>query len=318
MPDRLFDEFPFDIFIFNKLRNKLARVSPDAGPGGRKPAIYGNSFHAWHYRPVKIEEILKAVELGRLEKELLLGFVMEKKREWLLSHVDELVDNKQADEFKNLVKRRKSGEPLAYITGIKEFYGKEFEVNKSVLIPRPSTESLIDLALDYIKEPRDEVRKADRGVVCFSEYLNKCLNGKKIVDIGTGSGCIAITLALELPDKNFIATDISSEALEVAERNAVKHGVGDRIEFRKGSLLEPVNDPGEPFIIVSNPPYIPGGEELMKDVKGFEPHGALFAGGDGMDVLNALVKEARGHGMCMGMVVECKYEQYVFVKNIII
>jgi|TARA_Y100000310_G_C20697989_1_gene827105 release factor glutamine methyltransferase len=259
---------------------------------------------------VKIGEILKTAELKTLEAELLLGFVMRKSREWVIANPD----FDAPDSIKDLIKRRASGEPLAYIVGKKEFYGREFTVNPSVLIPRPSTEGLIDLTLEFIKNPEDEVRKVDRGVVCFSKKLGDSSgvqdlrqgSGQAIVDVGTGSGCIAITLALENPDLKIIAIDISEDALEVAKKNSESHNA--QVEFRKGNLMEPLNDLSEPFILVSNPPYIPDSEELMKDVKDYEPSNALFGGEDGMDVLNELMRQAKANPLCTGVIIECREE----------
>ena len=130
-----------------------------------------------------------------------------------------------------------------------------------------------------------------------------------IVDIGTGSGCMAITLALELPHARIIATDISPEALDIARRNAAKHGVGERIDFRLGSLLDPIGHLDQPFVIISNPPYIPDSEKLMPDVEEYEPHEALFAGPDGLDVIRPMIEQARSHPWCTGVIAECREDQ---------
>ena len=146
---------------------------------------------------MKVAEILTKHKLPSLENELVVGHILHKRREWVIANPKYKVSDDQSDQISELIKRRTSGEPLAYIIGKKEFYGREFEVNPSVLIPRPSTETLIELTLEYVKNPHDEVRQADRGVVCFSKVLREDFDPKTIVDIGTGSGCIAITLALE-------------------------------------------------------------------------------------------------------------------------
>lgn len=171
--------------------------------------------------------------------------------------------------FSSLIDRRSSGEPVAYITGTREFWGLDFQVTPAVLIPRPETELLVQEALAIIDQ---------RGAAT-------------VVDVGTGSGCVAIAIAHERPRVRVIATDISGDALDVARANAARHGVAARVDFRHASTL---NGVGAVDLIVSNPPYIPRAEArtLMKDVVDFEPHAALFAGGDGLDVIRAILADA--------------------------
>ncbi|MEI6790410.1 MAG: peptide chain release factor N(5)-glutamine methyltransferase [Myxococcaceae bacterium] len=157
-------------------------------------------------------------------------------------------------DFRNFVKRRNLGEPVAYITGTKEFFGFEFEVNSHVLIPRPDTEKLVEIALEKLPKNQE----------------------LKIIDVCTGSGCIAISLALHRPLAKIIATEISLEAAEVARRNIKKHGVEDRVKVRVGYLLDPVLEETADLII-ANPPYVKpeAMSTLMTDVRDFEPHLAL-------------------------------------------
>jgi release factor glutamine methyltransferase len=175
-------------------------------------------------------------------------------------------------DFQKYVKRFEAGEPVAYITGLKEFYGREFEVTPDVLIPRPDTETLVELALKRLPA---------------GEKMH-------VIDACTGSGCVGITLALERPDIRVVAIDISPAAAEVARRNAAKLGVADRFEVRVGDLLGPVI--GEQFdLLVSNPPYIkpadmPG---LMPEVHDFEPHLALEGlSEDGVGLHRRLIEQA--------------------------
>jgi len=259
-----------------------------------------------------VEEALRSATLPSLELEVIMSAILEKDRAWILAHPEHELSLTSEQFFTQALKRREAGEPIAYITGEKEFYGRPFIVNHSVLIPRPSTEGLIELTMNFLLTGEEQIHEVDTGIVCFSKYLNKCLNIKTmintIVDMGTGSGCIAVTLALELPDFSFIATDVSCEALEVARANAKKHDVLDRLEFRLGKDLEPINDLTEPFLLVSNPPYIPEGEAVSSDVH-FEPQTALFAGKKGLDVITPLVKAAQNHSNCRGLVLECRKEQ---------
>jgi len=172
--------------------------------------------------------------------------------------------------FNALVDRRAAGEPVAYITGRREFWGLELEVSPDVLIPRPETELLVERAL----------REVDR------------LGARRVLDIGTGSGCIAVVLAHERPSLRIVATDISERAVRVATRNALRHGVGDRVTFIHTAGVIHV---GPIDLVVSNPPYIPEGDArtLMRDVVDFEPHVALFTTGDGLAVIRATLEELR-------------------------
>jgi release factor glutamine methyltransferase len=167
--------------------------------------------------------------------------------------------------FLNYMERRKRGEPVAYILGCKEFYGLELAVNPAVMVPRPETELLVDLALE-------------RG---FSS----------LVDLGTGSGAIAIALKRSRPQARVVAVEASAAALAVAKRNAAMHGL--EIDFRHGRWFEPLA--GERFdIIVANPPYVAEGDPHLPDL-GFEPHAALVSGADGLDAFREIVRAAPGY-----------------------
>lgn len=171
--------------------------------------------------------------------------------------------------MRDLVKRRAQAEPVAYLIGRKEFYSLDFHVNSSVLIPRPETETLV---MELIERAR-------------------AMNAPRILDLGTGSGCIAITTAVHLPTADVTAVDISPEALQVAGGNAEQHKVSERVHFRQGDLYAPLS-PEEQFdFIVSNPPYIPQSEmaELMADVRKHEPALALDGGAEGLEVITRLV-----------------------------
>src|SRR5258708_6478592 len=179
-----------------------------------------------------------------LAAELLLLHVLGRDRTWLYAHPEEQVSPADAERFFALVARRANGEPTQHLTGKQEFWGLEFEVAPDVLIPRPETEHVIEVALDRlaVRELRAGRKQTLTG------------EGLQIADIGPGSGCIAIALAKELPAAAIYATDISRPALAVAQRNAARHNVTDRVRFSEGNLLEgiaPLLD-----LIASNPPYI--------------------------------------------------------------
>ena len=173
-----------------------------------------------------------------------------------------------------LLDRRARHEPVAYVIGTREFYGRDFLVSPAVLIPRPETELVVEEAMSAL------------GVTPGSDVA------LVIADVGTGSGCLAVTIAAELPGATVIATDTSASALDIASRNAAAFRVGPRVRFVHGSLLD--GAPDDLDLIVSNPPYVRDDERetLPRDVIGYEPHGALFAGADGLDVIRQLVPAA--------------------------
>ena len=173
--------------------------------------------------------------------------------------------------FDTLLQRRLAREPVAYIVGHREFWGRDFAVTPAVLVPRPETEIIIEEALD----------EARAGAAI-----------RTIVDVGTGSGCLAVTLAAEFPHARVVATDISPEALEVARRNAERHGVASRITFLEADVLDGTDLQAD--LVVSNPPYVPAtqADSLPPDVARYEPHAALFGGADGLDVMRRLFAAA--------------------------
>lgn len=249
-----------------------------------------------------VEEVLKSSGIDRLDAEVLLADLLGKSREWLVAHPKDEID---CSGWQERVDRRKAYEPVAYIIENQEFYGRDFFVDERVLIPRPSTERLIDLAFDFLGDSEDCIRSLDTKVIGFAKKFGDLSNVKTLVDICTGSGCIAITLALET-DKKIIATDISSDALDVAKLNAKKHGVLDRIDFRLGDCADPILDISEPFVVVTNPPYVPEEEPLMADVSKFEPQLALFAGADGSEVVVKIYNSLKGLEQCSGCIIECR------------
>lgn len=239
-----------------------------------------------------------AVPSFTLAAELLLLHVTGHDRAWLYAHPDEILSPETAEEYFALLRRRSLGEPTQHLTGKQEFWGLEFEVTPHVLIPRPETEHLIEVALDRLAVR--ELR-AGRPARLKGEDLT-------IVDVGTGSGCIAITLAKELPDAAIYATDISKAALEVAQRNATLLGFNTRIQFLESNLLEGFSPLGTPHslalcavegplsfdLIISNPPYIGRREadSLPIEVREHEPSTALFGGEEGYELYGALIPQS--------------------------
>jgi release factor glutamine methyltransferase len=226
-----------------------------------------------------------------LAAELLLLHVVGRDRAWLYSHPEEILPDELVERFSALLERRIAGEPTQHLTGKQEFWGLEFEVTPDVLIPRPETEHLIEVALDRLAVR--EVR-AKRPAKLNGE-------GVTLVDVGTGSGCIAIALAKELPAAKVFACDISAVALTIARRNAAKLGFAERIEFQECDLLSAFVPPTSSAprvlfdLIASNPPYIGRREEetLAREVRDHEPELALFGGEEGYELYGPLVAQAQ-------------------------
>ncbi len=203
---------------------------------------------------------------ARRDAELLLLHCAGIDRTMLLTHPDRTLNDAQASAYRDAIARRARHEPVQYITGVQEFYGRPFRVSPAVLIPRPETEHLIEAVLGIRPQPR------------------------RILDIGTGSGVLAVTLALEIPDAAVAATDISCEALGVARWNAQALGAAERIRFVASDLFAAVSE--ERFdCVVSNPPYVPAHEVLEAQVGDYEPPLALFAGADGLDIYRRLIPQ---------------------------
>jgi len=222
-----------------------------------------------------------------LAAELLLLHVAAKDRTWLYAHPEDELLPEQEQRFFALVTRRIDGEPTQYLTGKQEFWSLEFEVTPAVLIPRPETEHVIEVALDRLAVR--EIR-AGRKQTLSGE-------GLRIADIGTGSGCIAVALAKDLPGAQLVATDISPAALEVAKRNAQRHGFADRTSFIESNLLDKIPSLPRFHLIVSNPPYIGRNEAptLAREVRDHEPATALFGGEEGYELYADLITQSAEH-----------------------
>ncbi len=205
-----------------------------------------------------------------LDAEVLLAYALGQNRAWLYTHPQANPTPGQLDRFYPLLHRREQREPVAYLTGCKEFFGLEFYIDSKVLIPRPETELLVETAIEL-------------------SIINYQLS---IVEVRAGSGCIAVTLAKQFPAARLAAIDVSAGALDVARRNAARHGVADRISFIRGDLLQPVAGPVE--MIVSNPPYVSWAElaATAPEIKRYEPALALAGGDDGLAVIRVLLAQA--------------------------
>lgn len=257
-----------------------------------------------------IEMALQSAGIERLDAEVLLAHAMGTNRSWLFAHAPEELTPQHEEKFVTLCERRRSQEPVAYITGMKEFHGREFLVTPDVLIPRPATEELVRLVIDTFRNPHDDVRDADTDIIVGCKLLGSLNEVQTIVDVGTGSGCIAATLACEFPNMHVIGTDQSSAALSVAQKNVDLHHVNLQVELRQGNLLEALPSMAGDFFVVANLPYIPKHDELESTVKDFEPHQALFGGMDGAMFVRELWKQAHAHPHCRGIALECRRSQW--------
>ncbi len=259
---------------------------------------------------MQVRGALTGSGLARADAEVLLARALRRDRAWLLAHDDYALTPDEWTRYGEWVQRRRKDEPVAYITGAQEFYGRPFLVDRRVLVPRPSTEGLVQAALAFLRDGKDTTQEVDEGIIITARRTTLPFHDVTLLaDVGTGSGCAAITLALERPDLRVIATDVSAEALEVAAENAKRLGVSDRVNFRQGDGAKPLLDIAEPFVLVTNPPYIPSGRTLMRDVVDHEPHVALFGGPDGTDLILRLRRDAAAHPFCLGVVMECGTEQ---------
>jgi release factor glutamine methyltransferase len=218
----------------------------------------------------------KGFHAPRLDAEVLLSHILGLSRVELYTGHDRPLLPRELEQYRELVKRRAAGEPAAYIVGHKEFYSLDFEVGPGVLVPRPETEFLVLAALEEAKSRQGLMRAAD---------------------IGTGSGCVAVSMAVYAENCEVAATDKSAEAAEYARKNARRHNVHERVSVAEGDLLEPLrkmNLAGKLDIIVSNPPYITDSEfdGLPVDVRDYEPREALVAGEDGTEYHERIVMES--------------------------
>ncbi|MFN6202170.1 MAG: peptide chain release factor N(5)-glutamine methyltransferase [Acidobacteriota bacterium] len=229
-----------------------------------------------------------------LDAQTLLCFTLGRDRTWLIINYREAMAESDSEVYTQLIARRATGEPLQYITGRQEFFGLDFAVSPAVLIPRPESELIVE------------------------EVVRLGWPAPLIVDVGTGSGCLAVAIAREIPTARVIAIDIAAEALAVARQNAVSNGVAAQIEFVNGDLLGPLTTRAS--IIVSNPPYIAASEMdgLQREVRDWEPRGALTDEGDGLGFYRRLLRTAPAHLEPGGyLICEIGYQQAAAMRSLV-
>ena len=217
-------------------------------------------------------EITQLVELPQQTLLVLLSHVLKQPQTWILAHPEAVLSATQQTELTALVARLKQGEPLPYLTSKQDFFGLSFEVSPAVLIPRPETELLVETAVRWLRSHP----AAD-----------------KALDVGTGSGCIAVSLAINAPTLQIVATDISAEALAIAQRNAIFHHVEDRITFQEADLISP--DLGQFDLICANLPYVPTSKLAKVNSLPYEPALALDGGQDGLTLIKRCLDLAPAH-----------------------
>jgi release factor glutamine methyltransferase len=231
------------------------------------------------------------IDTAQLDAEVLLALAMHTDRAGLYARLRSDASADVAARFTPLVERRARREPVAYISGVQEFWSLPFAVNPSVLIPRPETERLVQIACHLLRRRADDDRRGDR----LSEELAVC-------DVGTGSGCIAVALAREIGEVRVTAIDVSAAALAVAVDNTAAHGVADRIVFLCGDLFDGLDRDARFDLIVCNPPYL-ASDDVKPPELAFEPGAALTAGCDGLAVIRRLIASAPDRLRCGGWLV---------------
>ena len=228
------------------------------------PATAGDALQAARAR------LASTSQYPRRDAELILAHVLGCDQTALFTHPERPLSTKEAEQFEALLRRRLANEPVQYLTGTQEFFGLLFEVSPDVLIPRPETEHLVEAVLER-----------------FQRDVNL-----RIVDVGTGSGAIAVAIAHALPRSRVTAVDLYPSALEIARRNAERHGVIDRVTLLQSDLLAAAGST-EFDVVVSNPPYVADGEVLEPQVANYEPNSALYAGPTGLEIYQRLIPQAR-------------------------
>lgn len=246
----------------------------------------------------------KGIRNPRLDTEVLLAHILGLKRIDLYLRHDQPLNPQEIDRFREAIRRRGKGEPVAYIVGEKEFWSLPFKVKRDVLIPRPETELLVETTVRLIREGRLPS------------------SPPRVLEVGTGSGAIAISIMVELGGEvEMTATDISPKAIKIARLNAHLHGLSERIRFVVGDLFAPLNSGTERFhIIISNPPYIPSGDldKLEPEIRLYEPRAALDGGPDGLAVIRHIIEEAPSYLTPKGyLALEIGYGQSQAIRTIL-
>jgi len=225
------------------------------------------------------EQLFLTSSSARLDAEILLSHILKKPVTFLLAHDEHKICTIKWWLYQRVIRKRKQGMPVAYLTGHKEFYFLDFEVNRTVLVPRPDTETLVECVIEYINQRYDDTTTRRYDIL--------------LLDIGTGSGCIPISVCKNVDGLTAVATDISRKALKVARKNIKKHGLSNRINLIHSDLLKNVSPEllqGREVIVTANLPYIPIGYQISPELK-YEPQISLFGGTDGLSLYKKIVQQ---------------------------
>jgi len=246
---------------------------------------------------LKANEALTAAGIAEPGKEArsLLAFALARDASFIIAHPEYDLSDKESDNYAGYIERRAAREPFQYIVGRQEFYGMDFIVTPDVLIPRPETETLVEDAIDVIGK----------------------MDSPRICEIGTGSGCISISILKNVPDAQGLGVDVSEAALAVARRNAEMHGLAVRLTLQKGNIFEGIADKFE--LIVSNPPYVPAKDiaSLQAEVRDFEPHLALDGGESGLNIVERIISGSAPHLKPAGtLLMEIGFDQSARVRDL--
>lgn len=252
-------------------------------------------------------EFLESSDVGspRLNAEVLMMFTLGVDRAYLYAHNERELSDEEMSRYREALQQRARGIPSQYITGHQEFWGLDLIVGPAVLIPRPETEHLVEAVLEMLRKDATASGGATHP---------------RIVDVGTGSGAIALALADELPDAEIHAVDLSPAALEIAQANAARLGLSERVHFDKSDLLAVFEERPQFDFVVSNPPYVGEGEEdrVQREVKKYEPRMAVFAGHDGLDAIRRLIPQAWARLVTGGwLLMEIGYTQSAAVQGLL-
>jgi release factor glutamine methyltransferase len=226
-----------------------------------------------------LSEATAILEIGevpdaRRDANSLLRLAISRDKTFVIAHPEYTLKVDELERLREYVERRANREPLQYIAGVTEFYGLDFEVTEDVLIPRPETEMIVERAIEILAG----------------------LDGPSICEVGVGSGCIVVSILVNVKIATAVGGDVSEKALALAKRNAKKHAVADRLELKTSNVFDRIAENGFD-VIVSNPPYVPKGElgALQPEVAQYEPHSALSDGGDGLSIIRRIIDDAPGH-----------------------
>jgi release factor glutamine methyltransferase len=250
----------------------------------------------------------KGVSEPRASAEVLLSHTLGVSRLDLYLRYDQPLNSEELARFKALVVRRRKGEPVAYLTGHREFWSLDFQVTSAVLIPRPETETLVAATVEAARllGERDQKEKLPAAEIYpKTQNPEPRISSPWGIEVGVGSGAVVITLAKEIPEMHWVGVDLSAAALAVARDNARRHGVIERVHLLQGDLLRAFKPQAAFDLLVANLPYVPRKmwESLPPDIKDFEPSGALLGGEGGLDLIRLLIKQAHQYVRAGGWVV---------------